>query len=96
MNISFESEAFNIYDPKFSSDGEDVQDDTLDEMSLIEKGSDNVELRSRSSSNPSVAEERDTISLTPNAVTPNLSRIMGVCSISKIEQHSNLTLDSNN
>jgi hypothetical protein len=55
-----------------------------------------MEMRSRSSSNPSVAEERDTISLTPNAITPNLSRIMGVCSISKIEQYSNITNDSCN
>jgi hypothetical protein len=35
MNISFESEVFNIYDPKFGS--EDEEHDTLDEMSVIEK-----------------------------------------------------------
>jgi len=47
------------------------------------------------SSDLSVAEERDTISATAIAVTPNISRIMNICSISKIEQHSLLTIDSN-
>ena len=46
-----------------------------------------------SSSELSVAEERDTITATPNAATPNLSRIMNICSISKIEQYS---IDSKN
>lgn len=39
-----------------------------------------------SSSEMSVAEERDTISVAPNTgVTPNMSRIINICSISKIE-----------
>jgi hypothetical protein len=50
-----------------------------------------------SSSDMSVAEERDTISVAANTgVTPNLSRIMNICSISKIEQHSMMTFDSPN
>ena len=104
MNISFESQVFNIYDPRFSSEEDSPidDDDTVIDISLIRGKSiddeeemeepdlgEDLQIRSRSSSNPSVAEERDTISLTPNAITPNLSRIMGVCSISKIEQHSN-------
>jgi len=47
-----------------------------------------------SSSQMSVAEERDTITVTPNAATPNLSRIMNICSISKIESHSSGIMDS--
>ena len=34
----------------------------------------------------SIAEERDTISLHANAITPNLSRVINNCSISKMEQ----------
>lgn len=53
-----------------------------------------VDAGSDSSSSPSVAEERDTISVTPIAITPNLSRIMNICSISKIEQPSIITAES--
>lgn len=48
-----------------------------------------------SESELSVAEERDTISKSFNGGTPNLSRIMNICSISKIEQPSMLTNESN-
>lgn len=105
-NISFDSDVHNIYDPVFSSEGSDrslssiarsVYDDVMQPVLEIDVDIDDDEnYSSNSSSNPSVAEERDTISLTPNAITPNLSRIMNICSISKIEQPSVLTLDSNN
>lgn len=94
MNISFESEIYNIYNPKFSSEEGSPRSRSL---SSIERSiyhdfvAPTINIRSDSrlsesdSSSPSVAEERDTISITPNAITPNLSRIMNICSISKIE-----------
>ncbi len=103
MNISFDTEFHNIYNPNFSSQessrslssiGRSVNEDGLH---VQIDDSDNIYPSSRSSSSsstPSVAEERDTISLTPNAITPNLSHIMNICSISKIEQPSLLTADS--
>lgn len=54
----------------------------MNEYNAIEIGIDND---LDSSDDLSVAEERDTISLTPNAITPNLSRLMNVCSFSKNE-----------
>lgn len=98
MNISFDSEYHNIYDPRFSSE------ESSRSLSSIERSvyedclpleiEESDEDYSSSSSTPSVAEERDTISLTPNAITPNLSRIMNICSISKIEQPSIITVES--
>lgn len=102
MNISFESEVHNIYNPRFSSEGSCSRSVSSLERSIyhdfvpptINIRSDSNSVDSNSSSSPSVAEERDTISITPNAITPNLSRIMNICSISKIEQPSILTADS--
>ena len=93
MNISFESDFHNIYDPVFSSDGSQSRSLSSIERSVyhdyipikINKASDDEGDVNSESSDPSVAEERDTISITPNAITPNLSRIMNICSISKIE-----------
>lgn len=83
QNISFESEIHNIYNPVYTSD----QEDSLDSIYKID---DNIEIKvthrsSDSNSDLSVAEERDTIDLSQNAITPNLSRVLNNCSISKME-----------
>jgi hypothetical protein len=87
QNISFESEIFNIYDPKYSSENNSSRSISSIERSVYEdyRPIEIDNLSSSNSSSPSVAEERDIISLTPNARTPNLSRIINKCSISKIE-----------
>lgn len=93
MNISFESSIHNIYNPKFSSEGgsralSSIERSVYEDYEPLE-----VERISSDSSNPSVAEERDTITVTPNVATPNLSRIMNLHSISKIEEHTSTTYD---
>ena len=80
----------NIYNPVFTSENSHSRSLSSLERSLYKDYSPirldgSRERCSSGSSTPSVAEERDTISLTPNAITPNLSRIMNICSISKID-----------
>ncbi|CDW91683.1 UNKNOWN [Stylonychia lemnae] len=93
MNISFDSDYHNIYNPVFSSENSgsrsvsSIEKSVYQDFSPIRLEGSRDEFSSGSST-PSVAEERDTISLTPNAITPNLSRIMNICSISKIDQLS--------
>jgi hypothetical protein len=93
----------NIYDPKYSSDESrppHITSQRSSELPLgytinINESIDNSESTISSDSRLSVAEERDTISITPNAVTANLSRIMNLCSISRIiDQPSIMILDS--
>lgn len=57
-------------------------------MSLLREENQEIKIThdKSSDSNMSIAEERDTISLTANAITPNLSRVINHCSISKMEQ----------
>lgn len=99
-NLSFESKEYNIYNPNFSSQNSQISRNLSSlERSIYEDFVPLIieplpDVMSSCSSTPSVAEERDTISLTPNAITPNLSRIMNICSISKIEQPSILISES--
>ena len=90
LDISFESECHNIYAPHYTSESErgpsrlsSVESEFMGDCLRV-----NLESNGETESAPSVAEERDTISASNNAATPNLSWIINICSISKIEQHS--------